>query len=680
MIDTWGKRLPDGEFSSGTINLTAGQRYLFRVEFYNNNDGQAAVHLFWSSPSTNKRLVPQCQLYSVMTDTDGNGLPDTWQMLYFGHLGVDPNADPDGDGLSNLQEYLHHTNPLESDTDGDGIPDGWEIAHGLNPTYNDAAEDPDQDGLNNLQEYMAGTDPNDPYSNGDGVLDSVEVGYLGTNAVSVTEVAAVNGARGRIILGRWQVNGADIYALDRRGAVEFKLTTKSADKFLLRLEGTQNQPGSPYTAFNLLLSVDGESLGHRTLTAGYGTNGTIECLMPFLVAGKHTVRVYWDDAISGSSLRIRQVKLLSIAGADANRNGIKDWVESALKAESGRDTNASLASYTSPVCLEGRDPYPSMMNLRIGTGRANVIPAQHNAGLRWYANVPLSAQTNTNVKISYQNGGRIEKCSLQWLPVNVLDAANLSIRTGDSLLLGATAGPQTSVRISVALGAQILTNFTTKANQPLPYLFANDGVYTVTATATSRYGSSQTGSTTVNVIGHNFPSNPACWMDRQRDWDLSSVATQVVLEADSRLSATQPATLSDNSRRLSLIADQNEPRYIVSRLGDGGPILDSAKADGLRLFATPDTYNQIAKTYSDGSRLVETIEVLSPVLPGVTVQVRIIVGGVTFDDGTTYKELSATDFDALGQHKLRFIMPEGVTTANCHRITIMQGAERVGDY
>jgi hypothetical protein len=56
------------------------------------------------------------------------------------------------------------------------------------------------------------------------------------------------------------------------------------------------------------------------------------------------------------------------------------------------------------------------------------------------------------------------------------------------------------------------------------------------------------------------------------------------------------------------------------------------------------------------------------------------VGGVTFDDGTTYKELSATDFDALGQHKLRFIMPEGVTTANCHRITIMQGAERVGDY
>jgi hypothetical protein len=44
-------------------------------------------------------------------DTDGNGLPDAWEMQYFGHLGVDPNADPDGDGLTNLQEYQNHTAP-----------------------------------------------------------------------------------------------------------------------------------------------------------------------------------------------------------------------------------------------------------------------------------------------------------------------------------------------------------------------------------------------------------------------------------------------------------------------------------------------------------------------------------------------------------------------------------------
>lgn len=51
------------------------------------------------------------------------------------------------------------------DSDGDGIPDSWENAHGLNPLNpNDALLDNDHDGLNNLAEYLAGTDPNDPNS------------------------------------------------------------------------------------------------------------------------------------------------------------------------------------------------------------------------------------------------------------------------------------------------------------------------------------------------------------------------------------------------------------------------------------------------------------------------------------------------------------------------------------
>lgn len=45
------------------------------------------------------------------TDSDHNGLPDAWEYLHFGHIGVNPNADPDGDGVSNLQEYLADTDP-----------------------------------------------------------------------------------------------------------------------------------------------------------------------------------------------------------------------------------------------------------------------------------------------------------------------------------------------------------------------------------------------------------------------------------------------------------------------------------------------------------------------------------------------------------------------------------------
>jgi alpha-tubulin suppressor-like RCC1 family protein len=44
-------------------------------------------------------------------DPDGSGLPVAWELAYFDATGVDPNADPDGDGVSNFQEYLDGTDP-----------------------------------------------------------------------------------------------------------------------------------------------------------------------------------------------------------------------------------------------------------------------------------------------------------------------------------------------------------------------------------------------------------------------------------------------------------------------------------------------------------------------------------------------------------------------------------------
>lgn len=106
--------------------------------------------------------------------TDGTGMSDGWEILYFGHTGIATNADQDGDGLSNYQEFLMrsaHYNPTVWDSNTNGVSDAYEdysgdgLANlmkayfGGNMMTNNPAWklDADGDGLPDLYETMAGS-------------------------------------------------------------------------------------------------------------------------------------------------------------------------------------------------------------------------------------------------------------------------------------------------------------------------------------------------------------------------------------------------------------------------------------------------------------------------------------------------------------------------------------------
>ncbi|HSP43728.1 MAG TPA: PA14 domain-containing protein, partial [Luteolibacter sp.] len=218
-------------------------------------------------------------------------------------------------------EVLKSHVPDKGDLYDDGLPDEWEIRHGLNPEDNGrhdpvregADGDFDGDGLTNMEEYLLGTDPSKPDTDGDGVSDYDEIHVYGSDPLVRDVQPPVVHHLFQLASGTLRAGGSwmldDEGALTsayRRGSLVFEFVLDSPGVYALMLEANSVGNLSHVPDVPVTVSIDETILGHTDFPTQAVTR---KWLTPWLPAGRHTVVVENRNVRANINLKIHSLTL-----------------------------------------------------------------------------------------------------------------------------------------------------------------------------------------------------------------------------------------------------------------------------------------------------------------------------------------------------------------------------------
>lgn len=287
------------------------------------------VSLWWTLPGeATPEIIGSQYIHSYVQpadDLDGDGLPDDWEeSVGFGSPNI-PNGggmrDADGDAYSDFEEYVLDLDPTVADEDADGLSGGDEATITLTDPL---SADSDSDGTNDLTTVLA-------------IPGAAYAAYGDTHSWST-----------------WSNDGTNAIVREAHSNpwVSYNLAVSNAGMYRLAIDTSYGRSFNGIAdEVRLVLEIDGIELGELWMNHSADLP-TFTCYTPWLAAGEHTLKLTVRyDLWEAVSFQINGIELGAIDGADADGNGIQDWMESILAK--GLDTDGDGISDADELLVHG---------------------------------------------------------------------------------------------------------------------------------------------------------------------------------------------------------------------------------------------------------------------------------------------------------------------------------------